>query len=141
MRYFILSLICFAIAVPCQAQGFKNMAQQFLSGQQQQPAQMQVVGSPSGSSSFPAGNYMMVNMNSGQAFYVTVVPGGQMFAADPRSVFVSIQTPGQGQLLPGQTLPQQQPQAGGIGGTIKGVLGNYLDNKINPQPAPAPTGY
>lgn len=142
MRYLILSLLCLSAAIPCHAQGtfqeMRSRAQQMLQQQQQgqqgqlQGQQMpgQTASMPSGTSSVQPGTYMMSNMETGQAFFVNVVPGGQMFAVDPRSVQVSFSPMGGGGMM------QQQQSGNGLGGMIKGTLGNYLEKKLAPQQAP-----
>lgn len=84
-----------------------------------------------GNVSLPPAQYMMTNMQTGQAFYVTV-QNSQMF--------LNNQPMGQGagQIMPGQIMPGQIPagqmtQQGGLGGLMQNGLGNFLKNELAPQ--------
>ncbi len=90
-----------------------------------------------GTSTLPAGQYLMSNLSTGQSLYVVVNPQGQMLGQDPRALQVSLQ--------PTQTMPLQtgQPAApagiggiGGSGGGFGGLLKQGLDTFINRNGAP-----
>lgn len=111
--------------VPCQAQFMKQLEQTLLGGQNQGLApgqQPQVIGNVS----LPPGQYMITNMQTGQAVYVGV-QNGQMFLVE-QPVAPSGIMPGQGYA------PQNQPA--GVGGMIRGGLTNFLNNKLAPQQVP-----
>lgn len=91
-----------------------------------------------GTSTLPAGQYLMSNLSTGQSLYVVVNPQGQMLGQDPRALQVSLQ--------PTQTMPIQpgQPAApiggvggvgggGGFGGLLKQGLDTFIQNR-NSQP-------
>jgi hypothetical protein len=135
-RYLAISLavgaLIFAIA-PSQAQFLKDLQQNFLGGGQQQgqmPGQfgggVQQQNAFIGNVNLPPGQYMMSNVQTGQAFYV-LVDNGQMY--------LSGQPGGQQPLAPGQggLFQQPQQQQGGVGGMLKEGLGNFLKNQIAPQ--------
>jgi hypothetical protein len=76
-----------------------------------------------GTVNLPPAQYMMTNMQTSQAFYVTV-QNGQMFLTGQ---------PGAPQAMaPGQMMQQQ----GGMGGLMNGGLGKFLKNELNQQQAP-----
>ena len=116
-------------ASPCQAQFLKQIEQGLLGGQgqgQQQGAMFghqpgAMYGQQSGANlvgnvNLPPAQYMMTNVQTGQAFYV-VVQNGQMFLTGQ---------PGAGQTMaPGGMMQGQQ---GGLGG-----LGSFLKNELAPQ--------
>jgi len=134
----VISLLAIAaIGSPCQAQFMKQLGQELLGGQGQgqlpgmQNGQLGGIGlgqnqnaSFVGNVNLPQGQYMMTNLQTNQAFYVTVQSGQMFFSADPNAAQ---------QLVPGaQGLPQQQ---GGIGGMVKNGLGSFLKNQMQqPQP-------
>jgi hypothetical protein len=112
---------------PCQAQFLKNLQDSLLggtAGQQQANgvAQPQLVGSVN----LPPAQYMMTNVQTGQAFYVTV-QSGQMYLGGQQAPPV----------MPSQTVMPQQ-QGGGFGGMVKNGLGNFLQNQITPQQQAVP---
>jgi hypothetical protein len=105
-----------------QAPGYNGSGQQQMppgyNGSGQQQLQPMFVGNVN----LPPGQYMMSNVQTGQAFYVSV-QGGQMYMsnqADSQQTF----SPNQGLL---------QPQQGGVGGLIKSGLGSFLKNQMTPQ--------
>ncbi len=114
-------------AIPCRAQFFKTLEKDLINGQgqnqQQQgmPGQLQGQNSLIGNVNLPPGQYMMTNVQSGQAFYV-MVQGGQMF--------LSSQGGAPPMMAPGGMIQQQQqqPQQGGFG--------NFLKNQFSPQQGP-----
>ena len=113
---------------PCQAQFLKNLQDSLLGGSaaQQQAngvAQPQLVGQVN----LPPAQYMMTNVTTGQAFYVTV-QNGQMYLGGQQTA---------PQVMPGQTVIPQQ-QGGGFGGMVKNGLGNFLQNQITPQQQAVP---
>lgn len=79
-----------------------------------------------GNVSLPPAQYMMTNVQTGQAFYVTV-QNSQMF--------LNNQPIGQGagQIMPGQIPAGQMTQQGGLGGLMQNGLGNFLKNELAPQ--------
>jgi len=135
----VISLLALA-AVPCQAQFMKQLGQELLGGQNQNqlpgmPGQQNTAGFGQaglgqmqsanlvGTVNLPQGQYMMTNLATNQAFYVTV-QNGQMFFSNDQSAQ---------QTLPGTQGLQQQP--GGIGGMVKNGLGSFLKNQLQqPQP-------
>lgn len=127
-RYAAVLLLALVFAAgPCQAQFFKQMEQGLLGNQGQQQGMMpgqQVQATVVGNVNLPPGQYMMTNVQTGQAFYVAV-QNGQMFLTGQ---------PGAPQMMaPGQGMIQQQ---GGVGGLMRGGLGNFLKNELVPQQAP-----
>lgn len=126
----VLLLLLLIAAVPCQAQFLKKLEQDLMGGQAQgqqgavpaQQAQAMLVGNVN----LPPGQYLMTNVQSGQAFYVVVQNGQMLLTGQP----VAPQT-----VAPGQGLMQQQPQ-GGLGGIIDNGIGNFLKNEVAPQQAP-----
>ncbi len=99
---------------------------------------------PAGSSNLTPGQYMMTNLNTGQALYIVIDQSGRVYAQDPRVLQFVVQT-GQGQTGIGQVgigqpgigqgqlgYPQQQ---GGLGGLLKQGLQDMVKNKLTPQPA------
>jgi hypothetical protein len=126
-------------AMPSSAQFLKKLEQELVGGQQQtgQPAQPTLLGTVN----LPPGQYLMTNVQSGQAFYV-LVQGGQMYLSNQavqqpqQQGFLPGVLPGQG-LMPGQNgqgLPPGQQQQGGMGGFVERGLGNFLKNEIAPNP-------
>ena len=119
----------FGAASPCHGQLFKQLEQGLLGGQgqgQQQgfmPGQQNggMFGQQAGATlvgnvNLPPAQYMMTNVQTGQAFYVTV-QGGQMYLTGQ---------PGAPQAMsPGQMM---QPPQGGLGG-----IGNFLKNELQGQ--------
>jgi hypothetical protein len=125
-RYAALTLLVFVLAaVPCQAQFLKKLGEEFLNQGQQQGAMPGQQPTMIGNVNLPPGQYMMTNVQTGAAFYV-VVQNGQMYLIGTAQQ--QMMNSGQGLLQQGQT--QQQ---GGLGGMIKGGLGNFLKNELTPQ--------
>lgn len=147
----------------CQAQFFKKLGQDLLNGAtgQNMPGQFGggTAGQPAGTTNMAPGQYMMTNMGTGQAFYILVDNNGQMYASIPNNngMQPGMVQPGMGQagvgqggmggllqqgagLLQGggqqqgfgQTGMQQQQQPG-VGGMMRGALGNFLQNQVSPQ--------
>jgi hypothetical protein len=79
-----------------------------------------------GNVSLPPAQYMMTNVQTGQAFYVTV---------QNSQLFLNSQPMGQGtgQVMPGQIPAGQMMQQGGLGGLMQNGLGNFLKNELAPQ--------
>jgi hypothetical protein len=74
-----------------------------------------------GNVNLPPAQYMMTNLQTNEAFYVTV-QNGQMFLSGQ---------PGTPQAMaPGQMMQQQQ---GGMGGLMTGGLGKFLKNELQQQ--------
>ena len=124
-RFAAVSFFAFVlVAVPCQAQFLKTLEKDLLGGQGQAQQQgavpgQQGQGSLIGNVNIPPGQYMMTNVQTGQAFYV-LVQAGQMFLSGP---------PASPQMMaPGQGMMQQQPQQQQGGG-----FGNFLRNQLAPQ--------
>ncbi len=120
-------------------------------------------GQPAGTTNMAPGQYMMTNMHTGQAFYILVDNNGQMYASVPNNGMTpGMVQPGMGQMGMGQTQggmggllqqgagllqgggmqqqpgfgqtgQQQQQQQTGVGGMMRGALGNFLQNQISPQ--------
>lgn len=101
-----------------------------------------------GNVSLPPAQYMVTNVQTGQAFYVTV-QNSQMYLLNqpgPQGMgqgagFVPVQTlpsgiqsliPGQNQNL-NQNLAPGQTQQGGVKGIIQNGLGNFLRNELSGQ--------
>src|SRR5262249_30319661 len=122
--------------------------QELVGGQQQQQPAPQAQPTLIGNVNLPAGQYLMTNVQTSQAFYV-VVQGGQMYLSSQpaaqgqgllqgagQGVIPGVGQgviPGVGQgLIPGQQ-PQQQQQ-GGVGGFVERGLGNFLKNELSPKP-------
>lgn len=138
-------LLAAASMVPCQAQFLKKLEQQFMQGNQGTAGMAGDQGQVAGNTSLPAGQYMMTNMQSGQGFYVTINPQGQMFITAPAGGQQQQQMmPGaQGQGLPPQGVAPatQQQQGGGFGGMMKNSLGNFLRNELSPSQQQVPQQY
>lgn len=88
-----------------------------------------------GTSTLPAGQYLMSNLATGQSLFVVVNPQGQMLGQDPRALQVSIQ-PAAGAPI-GSTQPTGQPAVqgntgtGGFGGLLKQGLDTFINNKFS----------
>lgn len=176
MRAIIASLILLFLAAPCHAQILKNLAKEFMSPQDQQaqatpapttqpssqvqvapmvqPPPMQLAvpnlsnaqGVLTGTTALPPGYYSITNMQTQQSFYLSVSPGGQTFAIDPRTVqsFSPPVSAQQSQAPAGapQDDPSATPQSmkqqavSKIGAAAKSTLTNYLQNKFAPAAAP-----
>lgn len=105
------------------------------------PAQAQQGLVPAGQSNLTPGQYMLTNMNSGQALYIVIDQSGRLYAQDPRVLQFVVQTGqagigqagiGQAGIGQGQTgFPQQQT---GLGGLLKQGLQDMVKNKLTPQP-------
>lgn len=85
-----------------------------------------------GTSTLPAGQYLMSNLATGQSLYVVVNPQGQMLGQDPRALQVSL---GPAQGAPIQSTQPAAPAAGGsgFGGLLKQGLDTFIQNR-NSQP-------
>lgn len=135
---FVCSLMVSAASVqPCEAQFLKKLEQQLMQGNQGQAGLLGGQGQAAGNTSLPAGQYMMTNMQTGQGFYVTVNPQGQMFVTSPANGQQQQQMmPGaNGQGLPPQGVApgvMQQQQSSGFSGLMKNSVGNFLKNELNP---------
>lgn len=84
-----------------------------------------------GTSTLPAGQYLMSNLATGQSLYVIVNPQGQMLGQDPRALQVSLGP------VQGAAIQSAQPAApvggGGFGGLLKQGLDTLIQNR-NSQP-------
>ncbi|PZM79265.1 MAG: hypothetical protein DKT66_22565 [Candidatus Melainabacteria bacterium] len=87
-----------------------------------------------GTSTLPAGQYLMSNLATGQSLFVIVSPQGQMTAQDPRAVQVSLGASavapiGAAPTQPG--MPGTNPTGGGgFGGLLKQGLDTFIQNKF-----------
>jgi hypothetical protein len=128
-RYIAVSLVALAFGgVPCSAQLLQKLEQGLMAGQGQQgmmPGQ-QAQATMIGNVNLPPGQYMMTNVQTGQAFYVAI-QNGQMFLTG-QQVAPQMMAPGQGMMM--------QQQQGGAGGLMNGGLGNFLKNELAPQRNP-----
>lgn len=111
----LLLVVAFFCAIPCQAQFMKQLKDSLI-GQGQQQGQPTLLGNVN----LPPGQYMMTNVQTGNAFYV-VVQSGQMYLSGQ---------PAQNQQL---MAPVGGTTQQGTGGMIKEGLGNFLRNQIAPQ--------
>lgn len=91
-----------------------------------------------GSTSLPAGQYMMTNINTGQSYYIFINAQGQLMAQDPRALQFNVQ-----QLnIPATSAPgatnatTPSPAQGGFGGMLKQGLNSFLQNQMNNSAAP-----
>lgn len=115
----LLLVVTFFCAMPCRAQFMKQLKDSLVGqGQQQQQQQAPTI---LGNVNLPPGQYMMTNVQTGNAFYV-FVQNGQMFLSGP----------------PAQSQQQMMAPAAGTtpqstGGMIKEGLGNFLKNQLSPQ--------
>lgn len=129
-RHLVVALVASVVlAAPCLADNFfkdalRSAAQGALGGGQG------AAGQAAGQTNLPAGQYMMTNMYTGQGFYVTITPQGQIFAQDPRAVQVILQPAGQAPLM-NQGYPQQG--GGGIGGLLNKFGGGGNNGGYNPN--------
>jgi len=138
-RYAAVALVALAFAgTPCHAQFLQKLEQTLTGGQGQQQGMPGQLNQVIGNVNLPPGQYMMTNVQSGQAFYVAV-QNGQMFLTGPGQQAPQMM-PGQGGggIFPqqGQGFLQQQQGQGGMGGLIKNGLGNFLQNQLAPQQGP-----
>ncbi|MBX9951318.1 MAG: hypothetical protein K2Y39_19270 [Candidatus Obscuribacterales bacterium] len=85
-----------------------------------------------GTSTLPAGQYLMSNLATGQSLFVIVSPQGQMTAQDPRAIQVSLGAsatmPVSAQ--PGAPATTGAPGSGGFGGLLKQGLDTFIQNKF-----------
>lgn len=81
---------------------------------------------PAGSTNLSPGQYMLTNLNSGQALYVVIDQSGQLYAQDPRLLQFVVQQ-GQGQM----GAPAQQNK--GFGGMLKQGLEDLVRTRMTPQ--------
>lgn len=83
-----------------------------------------------GTSSLPAGQYLMSNLATGQSLFVVVNAQGQMSGQDPRAIQVALQ-PAQGGNF--QTGGTGIPTTGGsgFGGMLKQGLDSLIQNKFS----------
>lgn len=132
-----LSLVCSFSLAPVYAQGF---VQSILGGGPTQSPAQGSAQSPNlvnaGSTNLPAGQYMLTNLNSGQALYVVVNAQGQMLAQDPRYLEINVTTPSNAVAMPGGAIPgQQQQPGGGFSGLLKQGFESYMQKKLTPTQA------
>ena len=111
---------------------------------QNQPAGLMQLGS----TSLPAGQYMMTNINTGQSYYIFINQQGQLMAQDPRALQFNVQPLN----LNANTTPVSAPAGstaagaattggGGFSGLLKQGLDSFLQNRINQgSTAGAPSG-
>ncbi len=145
MRHYAISLLALLfVAAPANAQFLKKLEQEFAQSQTGQGA-LGGLGSllpgqggsqSAGTTSLPAGQYTMTNMQTGQAYYVMVNTSGQMFASVAPGGGGMMQPNAQQYMNPQQLQQQQmlqQQQQGGMGGMMKGGLGNFLKQELAPK--------
>lgn len=144
---FGIGAVVICCVLPAKAQFLKNLEQTFLGGGNAQgmPGQPQLIGNVN----LPAGTYMMSNVQTGQAFYVTVQNGSMYLSQGTTPPGYQQQQPGGiggalGGIL-GQPQQQQQPygmpqqqQPAGLGGMVRSGLGNFLKDQLMPQQQAAP---
>ncbi|MCC6977652.1 MAG: hypothetical protein IT343_04985 [Candidatus Melainabacteria bacterium] len=82
-----------------------------------------------GTSTLPAGQYLMSNLATGQSLFVVVNPQGQMLGQDPRAIQVALQPM---QSAPAQPAVTGAPATGGsgFGGLLKQGLDSFIQNKF-----------
>jgi hypothetical protein len=131
--------------IPCQAQLLQKLEQGLMGSQGQgqggmfgQQSQQTLLGNVN----LPAAQYMMTNVQTGQAFYVTV-QNGQMYMTGQAAQQGMM--PGQGMMqgqgmIPGQGMMSgqgmmngMQQQQGGMGGIMNGGLGGFLKKELSGQ--------
>lgn len=87
-----------------------------------------------GTSTLPAGQYLMSNLSTGQSLFVIVSPQGQMTAQDPRAIQVSLgpssSMPIGGQPTVGNPITGAPTGGGGFGGMLKQGLDTLIQNKF-----------
>lgn len=89
-----------------------------------------------GTSTLPAGQYLMSNLATGQSLFVIVSPQGQMTAQDPRAIQVSLGASATMPIgaQPGAPATGGQPAgaqgSGGFGGLLKQGLDSFIQNKF-----------
>jgi hypothetical protein len=144
-RYAALALVTVVFAIaPCHAQMLQKLEQGLLGGQGQgapgmmpggaamMPGMQGMMGGGMGQQAMignvnlPPGQYMMTNVQTGQAFYVAV-QNGQMYLSQGGP---QMMPPGQG-MMPGPAM--MPPQQGGL---LNGGLGNFLRKELAPQAMP-----
>jgi hypothetical protein len=132
-----------AAAAPCRAQLFQKLEQGLLGGQGQG---QQGGATLLGNVNLPPAQYMMTNVQTGQAFYV-MVQNGQMYLsgqAAPQAMAPGQGMMGQGMMgqngmgqgMMGQGSMGQgmmQPQQGGMGGIMNGGLGSFIKKEFSGQ--------
>ncbi|MBK9144484.1 MAG: hypothetical protein IPM23_18495 [Candidatus Melainabacteria bacterium] len=114
----LLLVVAFFCAMPCRAQFMKQLKDTLVGqGQQQLNQQPSLLGNVN----LPPGQYMMTNVQTGNAFYVFVQNGQMFLSGGPPAQNQQMMAPAAG------TTPQS------TGGMIKEGLGNFLKNQISPQ--------
>lgn len=95
---------------------------------------------PTGSSSLPQGQYMLTNMNTGQALYMEIDASGRLYAQDPRALSITANpsnTPNSTNSMQSNAYSQDngaQTQGGSIwGGLLKRGMNSIINNQ-NQQP-------
>src|SRR5690606_12579666 len=93
-----------------------------------------------GSSSLPQGQYMLTNMNTGQALYMEIDASGRLYAQDPRALSITANlsnTPNSTNSMQSNAYSQDngaQTQGGSIwGGLLKRGMNSIINNQ-NQQP-------
>lgn len=139
-----VGVVALSWILPANAQFLKNLEHSLLGGAGQQggmPGQAQFIGNVS----LPTGNYMMSNVQTGQAFYVSVQNGQMYLSQGTTPAGYGGLMPGQnggglppsfGGFMPGQNggglAPGGQQQGSGLGGVMRGGFGNFLKNELMP---------
>jgi len=80
-----------------------------------------------GTSTLPAGQYLMSNLATGQSLFVVVNPQGQMLGQDPRAIQVALQPASSAPLQPGAPAATG---GNGFGGLLKQGLDSFIQNKF-----------
>lgn len=83
-----------------------------------------------GTSTLPAGQYLMSNLATGQSLFVVVNQQGQMMGQDPRAVQVSLNASNG---APMQSGMPATTGGGGFGGLLKQGLDTFIQNRTAPQ--------
>jgi hypothetical protein len=133
--FLALSLVFSFSLAPVHAQGF---VQSILGGGPAQGSAQNPSLVNAGSTNLPAGQYMLTNLNSGQALYVVVNAQGQLLAQDPRYLEINVTAPANAAAIPGTAIPgaaipgQQQQSGGGFSGLLKQGFESYMQKKMTP---------
>jgi hypothetical protein len=139
-----VAAVAMCCVLPANAQFLKSLENAVLGGgaqQQGMPGQPQFLGNVS----LPAGTYMMSNVQTGQAFYVTVQNGGMYLSQGTTppgypqgggggiggALGGILGQPQQQQQQP-YGMPGQQTGGTGLGGMMRSGLGNFLKNELMP---------
>ncbi|MBX9770671.1 MAG: hypothetical protein K2X29_04840 [Candidatus Obscuribacterales bacterium] len=141
MRYFLVVLLSLFPLVPVFAQypyqannsyqGYQSSRPQFIPvapTQQYQPASPyfpnQVNPAQPGMSSLPPGQYILTNLSTEQAIYVTITPQGQIYTGGPAPTdMAQAQQYANSALQPSQQVQQPQSKFGFLKGLLQDGIG------------------